>query len=72
MLKVDHLYAKPSFIKGMGRILDVGSTRNIYNTSKTEEEADCRALETDWYLVGMDIREAMKIYDRERKQCSIR
>ena len=53
------LYAQPSFLKGIARIFDVGGGLNTYNTSLTPEQADYRALSSDWHAVGEDIREAM-------------
>lgn len=63
MKSSDFLFAMPSFKNGMARILDFGSTLNIYNTSDSSEEADCNALYSDWYVVGQDLYGAMKEYD---------
>jgi hypothetical protein len=54
----DYLFARPSFKEGVARILDLGSTLNVYNNSKSSEEADCKALESDWWAVGNDMRNA--------------
>ena len=49
------LYAKPSFLEGVSRLVDFGGVLNRYNLSTTPEEADFRALLSDWEAVGMDV-----------------
>lgn len=63
MNKSSLLFSEPSFIEGLSRLFDWGSTLNIYNDSLTGEEADYKALQSDWRCVGEDIREAIKEYD---------
>jgi hypothetical protein len=55
----DSLFARPSFVEGLSRLADLGSTLNEYNTSPSNEIADARALAADWQAVGFDIRRAM-------------
>lgn len=52
------LFAEPSFIEGMARVLDLGGTLNEYNSSKTAKQADFFALRADWRAVGKDIQSA--------------
>jgi hypothetical protein len=52
----DFLFATPSFISDMGRILDIGATMAAYNSSKTPEEIDREALCSDWAVVGSEIK----------------
>ena len=52
------LFADPSFVEGMARVLDLGCTLNEYNNSMTERQADYLALHADWRAVGQDIRAA--------------
>ena len=59
------LYARPSFFEGLARLLDVGGTLNEYNTSKSPEEADYRAIFADWQAVGLDIDMAIKLLEKE-------
>lgn len=53
------LFSRPSFIEGIARILDLGVTLNEYNYSESEEEADARALASDWKAIGNDIKVAI-------------
>jgi hypothetical protein len=56
------LFARPSFIEGMARVLDMGGTLDSYNYSETDEQADFLALFADWHSVGKDIETAWKAY----------
>jgi predicted oxidoreductase (fatty acid repression mutant protein) len=53
------LFAQPSFIEGMARVLDLGNNLNVYNESPNDHIADSEALKTDWNLVGQDISKAI-------------
>ncbi len=55
----DYLFARPSFLEGMARALDIGNTLQEYNSSPSPEEADVRAIGSDWESVGGAIQEAM-------------
>lgn len=68
--KTTFLVAKNDFASGVSRILDIASTRNkrIYNTSKSGEEADRKAIFNDWYIIGDDIRGA---YDKLKEEIKV-
>ncbi len=55
----DFLFATPTFMSGMGTVLDLGGTMAMFNESSTPEEADTLALANDWSMVGQDLRCAM-------------
>lgn len=55
----DLLFARPSFLEGVARLLDFGSTLNEYNGSDTPEDADLAALRSDWEALGQDYRSAL-------------
>ncbi|MDR3280131.1 MAG: hypothetical protein LBT23_06440 [Synergistaceae bacterium] len=56
----DFLFATPSFLGDMGRVIDLGNTLTIYNYTDSPAEADKRALCNDWSVVGSEIRNAAK------------
>jgi hypothetical protein len=56
----DALFARPSFLSGAARVLDMGGTFDEYNESATPGEADARALWGDWAVVGEDMRIAIE------------
>lgn len=58
------LFAKPSFIEGMSRVLDLGGTLQEYNSSETEQKADSEELKNDWYAVGDDLRFSILNYEQ--------
>ena len=54
------LFSRPSFIEGIGRLLDFGGTLNEYNRSLTGEQADANAFASDWLALRSDFQEAMR------------
>ena len=50
------LFAKPSFLEGMARVLDLGGTLTEYNRSRSGSEADETALLSDWLALAEDVR----------------
>lgn len=59
------LFARPSALEGVSRLLDLGATMQEYNGSETETEADLKALSADWQAVGRDINDAIEKYEQE-------
>lgn len=57
----DILFARPSFIEGVARSVDLGGTLQEYNYSRNGEAADRRALSTDFRAIGRDIRQAFQV-----------
>ena len=55
-----HLFAKPSFVEGMARVLDIGGNLDMYNDSASVEEADQAAIFSDWMAVGRDLQKAIQ------------
>jgi hypothetical protein len=65
MTRTSKLFSTPGFFRGMAATLDMGNTLMIYNRSKTSEEADYKAIQSDWFAVGDDISFAMETWERE-------
>lgn len=63
----DFLFARPSFVSGVARLMDFGATFDAYNYSRNEEEADACALVSDWFSVGDDVAAAVDEAERELK-----
>ena len=53
------LFARPSFVEGIARVLDMGDTLTEFNQSLHGSQADRIALASDWMAVGCDIRDAI-------------
>lgn len=60
------LSAKPSFLEGVARTLDLAGTLVVYNYSPSTGAADYYAMQADWFAVGDDLRAAMKEYGEEK------
>ncbi len=61
------LFARPSFLEGVARALDLGGTLQEYNSSPSPEQADALALSADWRVVGADLLRAMDELSEEHK-----
>jgi hypothetical protein len=48
------LFARSTFLEGVGRVVDLGNTMTVYNTSPSAELADTRALLADRLALAMD------------------
>jgi hypothetical protein len=61
------LLDRPSFIEGMARLFDFSGSLNIYNESVTPQEADIKALKSDWQSIGLDLEEAIEAEKKEQQ-----
>ena len=59
-MKPFRMYAIPSIWSGAARLVDLGGTFDAYNYSDSVEEADVRALRSDWTHVGHDLFRAAR------------
>lgn len=64
----DFLLGKNNFWVGFGSILNLQGTYFDYNYSKSDIEADGKALYSDWQNVGDDIEKATKKFEIENCQ----
>lgn len=60
------LYARPSFLGGMARALDIGGTLQEYNRSRSAAEADATALNVDYHTALRDLETAVDTVLKER------
>jgi hypothetical protein len=59
------LFTNPTLISEMGRVLDLGSTMNEYNSTLSPQDADYLAIKSDWEIVGADISEAISSHGKK-------
>lgn len=59
------LFARPSLLEGMARVVDLGGTLNEYNFSLDESQADRLALKADMAALRVDIAAAREILRSE-------
>ena len=62
------LFAYPGLLFGFATVLDIGGTLVEYNVSRTPQEADARAIASDWAIMGKDIWTAAKTLVKEKAQ----
>ena len=62
MFQSEFLFARPSFLEGMARVVDWSGSLNRYNTMPSPEEADAVAMAADWAAVGEDLYRAVDSY----------
>ena len=60
-MKTSFLFAMPSLLSGMARLLDPGGTYNQYNSSPNASEADAMAIYSDFRMIGQDLHRAMMV-----------
>jgi len=61
-MHTDVLYSRPSWLTGVARLFDFWGLFDSYNTSKSEQLADSRALAADWMAVGADLQHSMDTF----------
>ena len=66
----DYLFAQPSYLSGVARLLDLGGIYDDYNTSASPLIAEETAMMADALATARDIfsaRQAMEVEVRKRK-----
>jgi hypothetical protein len=61
------LFARPSFIGGIARLLDFSGSLKVYNEHNTGAEADARAFMEDWRALGEDFHSAIARHNSEQR-----
>ena len=61
------LYSDPSLLKGAGTVINVWGNYYDFNYSPTPEEADERAIASDWRIVGKDIQDVLGVVSNEKE-----
>jgi hypothetical protein len=54
------LFARPSFMEGMARVLDLGNSLFEYNCSVDGAQADFLAMSSDMAAIAADMRKAIE------------
>jgi hypothetical protein len=55
-----YLFARPSFVEGVARMVDLSNSLNTYNQSLTGTQADARSIYEDWKALGHDVRVSLE------------
>jgi hypothetical protein len=59
-LRSDFLFARPSLIEGVARMVDLSNSLNDYNYARTGAQADAHAIYEDWKAIGHDVHVALE------------
>ena len=57
--KTNILFPRTSTIVGMGSLMNVAGNYFEFNYSESGEDADKKAVESDWAMIGQDIEDAI-------------
>lgn len=57
--RTDFLFPKRNFWSGFSSILNIGGDPDKFNFSKSAQEADSKAIESDWAMIGEDIKTSL-------------
>jgi len=68
--KTTFLFVKPKLFIGIGSIFNIYGNYWMFNYSKSGGEADAKALENDWGVIGQDIKEAIKKAPKKALECA--
>ncbi len=69
-IKSSDLFSKPSFSKGVSRILDLFGNLDQYDY---RDDADAHAIKKDWENVGSDLKSSIEKYGAtQTRQASIK
>lgn len=64
MYRTDFLFSRSSFLIGAGSVLSIASPYYTFNYSESAAKADRIAMESDFGMVGKDIRKALAEYEK--------
>lgn len=62
-MSTDFLFTKQTFMRGVASIGNL-SGRAMVNISSTPDEADAKAIASDWAMIGRDLAGAIEEYGR--------
>ena len=63
--RTTRLLPKNNFMVGLGSVLNIAGSYFDYNYSKSDAEADRKALTSDWMSVGEDFKSAKKSFENK-------
>lgn len=60
-------FPKNNFFLGLGSVLNIAGAYFNYNYSKSEKEADYKAMYSDWKNIGDDFKVSKEKFERNNK-----
>ena len=68
-LDTTYIFPNTNFIVGMGSAINLAGNYYTFQASATPMEADLRALQSDWLVIGQDIRSTMRSQEVSALAC---
>ena len=65
--RTDYLLPKNNFFVGFGSVLNIAGNYFDYNYSKSEKEADYKAMSSDWNNIGEDFKKSKEKFEKDNK-----
>ncbi len=59
------LYATPNFLMGAGTVLNLAGNYYTFNDSSNNLEADYKAIENDFAIIGIDISHSIELFEQQ-------
>jgi len=66
------LFPRSSFLLGVGSVMNISGNYFGFNYSESTIDADSKAIESDWGMVGKDVELAIKKVKASTKQVDVR
>ena len=63
----DFLFSTPSFLSGAGTVINLAGNYYEFNASDSGFEADKKAIENDFRMVGQDICDVIETIKEDKK-----
>jgi hypothetical protein len=63
--QTDFLFPKPNKLQGIATIFNLWGLYFLYNGSKDGDEADRRAIQSDWGMIGQDLKDVLDKVEAE-------
>jgi hypothetical protein len=58
--KTDYLFATPTFLKGVGSVINIFGGRIAHVSFKSDKEADLEAIRNDFRMIGQDVNDSFE------------
>ncbi len=63
--RLSFLLPKNNFLVGLGSVLNISGAYFKYNYSKSEEQADFKAIYSDWENIGEDFKLSKEKFEKD-------
>ncbi len=64
--RTSHICPRNSFWTGLGSIFNIFGNYYDFNYSKSEIDADAKAIANDWNMVGQDMKDVLKQHAKKK------